>query len=125
MDKVFSLVVFVPASHSAAVRAALAAAGAGAMGSYDSCTFTSSPGVGRFRPLAGATPAIGVVGEVEEVQEERIETEVLGARLRGALAAVRAAHPYETPAIHVLGPLLVTPQDIDVALAEYCRSCGR
>ena len=113
----YSLVVFVPATHSAAVRAALAAAGAGAIGNYDSCSFTSAPGVGRFRPLAGARPALGAVGALEEVLEERIETEVLGKRLQGALAAARAAHPYETPAIHVSGPLLLTPQDIAAALA--------
>jgi len=97
----YSLVVFVPTTHAKAVREALAASGAGAQGFYDSCSF-SSVGVGRFRPLRGATPAIGKVGSLEVVAEERIETEVARERLAAVLAAVRAAHPYEVPGIHVV-----------------------
>jgi hypothetical protein len=98
----YSLTVFVPVTHGAAVRAALAASGAGSIGTYDSCSWTSTPGVGRFRPLAGARPHIGTIGLVEDVLEERIETEVAAPRLPAVLAAVRGAHPYETPAIHVV-----------------------
>lgn len=96
----YAITIFVPATHGAAVRAALAASGAGALGDYDSCSFTAR-GVGRFRPLQGARPFVGTVGAVEEVDEERIETEVRAAALPAVLAAVRAAHPYEAPAIHV------------------------
>ena len=100
----YSLTVFVPVTHAPAVRAALASSGAGASGAYAGCSF-SCTGVGRFQPLAGASPFIGSVGTVEEVPEERIETEVSRERLRAVLLAVRAAHPYEMPAIHV-APLL-------------------
>ena len=65
MDK---LVVYVPEDAAAPLRAAIAEAGAGAIGNYDHCTFTS-PGQGRFRPLEGADPAIGTVGSVEVVDE--------------------------------------------------------
>ncbi len=63
------LVVFVPEPAVEAVRAAVTAAGAGALGAYDSCTFTTV-GEGRFRPLDGANPAIGEVGSVEVVDAE-------------------------------------------------------
>lgn len=97
----FNLVVYVPATHAIAIRAALALSGAGSVGHYDSCSF-SSLGVGRFRPLEGSSAFVGEVGRVEEVAEERIEAIVLGAaRLKEVLRAVRAAHPYETPAITV------------------------
>jgi hypothetical protein len=104
-SKLFSLIVFVPLTHAANVRVALASSGAGSIGNYDSCSF-SSKGVGRFRPLQGSNAFIGEVGKVEEVEEERIETEVLEEKLQAVLTAVKAAHPYEQPAIHVIGPLL-------------------
>ena len=98
MDK---LVVYVPADAAAPLRAAIVEAGAGAIGNYDHCTFTS-PGQGRFRPLQGADPTIGTVGTVEVVDEQRIEC-VLPRRVRSAVvAALKAAHPYETPAFDVL-----------------------
>jgi hypothetical protein len=99
-------VVFVPAAHADRVREAITAAGAGAIGDYDSSTF-SSGGEGRFRPLPGADPAIGSVGNLETVDEVRIES-VLARRLRGdVVAAMLAAHPYEEPAFDVvpLAPL--------------------
>lgn len=102
--KLWSLVVYVPTTHANEIRAALTASGAGAIGAYDSCSF-SSVGVGRFRPLSGASPFIGKVGMVEVVSEERIETEVSTGSLSTVLSAVRAAHPYEQPAVHV-SPIL-------------------
>lgn len=95
------VVVFAPAAAADEVRAALAGAGAGALGDYDSCTFTSS-GVGRFRPLAGARPAIGQVGRIEEVEEVRIEAVFRRALRWAVVSAMLAAHPYEEPAYDVL-----------------------
>lgn len=100
MPERFKIVVFVPVSHADAVRAAMAQAGAGVIGDYTHCTF-SSPGMGRFLPGVGARPAVGAVGRIEAVAEERIETVCAKARLAEALAAIRAAHPYEEPAIDV------------------------
>ena len=98
MDK---LVVYVPEDAAAPLRAAIVEAGAGAIGNYDHCTFTS-PGQGRFRPLEGADPTIGTIGSVEVVDEQRIEC-VLPRRARSAVvAALKAAHPYETPAFDVV-----------------------
>ena len=95
------LVVFVPVADADAVRAALADAGAGRIGDYDHASF-SSPGQGRFRPLEGANPAIGSVGRVEEVAEERVEVLVPRSRRGRVLAALLAAHPYEEPAYDVV-----------------------
>jgi hypothetical protein len=97
----YALTVYVPVTHANEVRAALAGSGAGSIGSYDSCSF-SSRGIGRFRPLKGAKPFIGTLDEIEEVEEEKIETEVLHERLADVLLAVKKAHPYETPAIHIV-----------------------
>lgn len=95
-----SLVTYVPVDRADVVRAALAAAGAGSIGRYDTASF-SNEGTGRFRPLDGASPTIGTVGEVEAVTEERIEV-ILPRSARGAVvSALLAAHPYETVAYHV------------------------
>ncbi|WP_024510801.1 YqfO family protein [Bradyrhizobium sp. ARR65] len=96
----YKIVVFVPASHGEQVRDAMAQAGAGQIGNYSHCSFTTR-GVGRFKPNAGANPSIGEVGKLEEVDEERIETVCTEERLREVLQAIRRAHPYEEPAIDV------------------------
>ncbi len=55
----------------------MARAGAGAIGDYVGCSFTSV-GTGRFIPSQGADPFIGEVGKLEEVAEERIEVVLPG-----------------------------------------------
>jgi dinuclear metal center YbgI/SA1388 family protein len=101
-DKVDKLTVFVPEDAAAPVRAAMGEAGAGRIGDYDYASFTSAPGEGRFRPLDGANPMIGTVGELETVPEVRIEV-VLARHLRAdVVRAMLAAHPYEEPAYDVV-----------------------
>ena len=95
------IITFVPDDHVEIVLAAMAAAGGGAIGAYDSCSFRSS-GTGRFRPLAGADPFVGTVGEVTDVAEQRLEMITERARRGAVLAALKAAHPYETPAYDVI-----------------------
>ena len=75
------LVVFVPISHTDIVRQALGEAGAGKIGNYDFCSF-SSLGTGRFRGNENSNPSIGEPNKFESVEEERIEVlvprEILG-----------------------------------------------
>ena len=95
------LVVFAPLAATQSLIDALSAAGAGKLGDYDRCAWTTS-GAGTFRPGAAATPAVGEPGRIEVVEEARIEM-VLPRRLRAAVvAALRAAHPYEEPAFDLL-----------------------
>lgn len=94
MDKV---VVFAPDTAAQALRDGLAAAGAGRLGDYDQASFSTS-GLGRFRPLDGASPTLGTVGALEEVEEQRIEM-IAPRRLRSQLCdVIVAVHPYEEPA---------------------------
>jgi dinuclear metal center YbgI/SA1388 family protein len=95
------LVVYVPTESASSLIDALAAAGAGRLGDYDRCAW-SSTGRGTFRAGAGAHPAIGAVGEITVVDEARVEM-VVPRQLRSTvLAAMRAAHPYEEPAFDLL-----------------------
>jgi dinuclear metal center YbgI/SA1388 family protein len=100
-DPLDKVVTFVPHENADEVRSAITSAGAGQIGDYDSCTFTSE-GEGRFRPLDGATPAIGRVGEVEVVAEARVEAVFRRGRRRQVLEALRSVHPYEEPAYDVI-----------------------
>ncbi|WP_040161356.1 Nif3-like dinuclear metal center hexameric protein [Nigerium massiliense] len=106
LDKV---VTFVPPEHVEAVIDALADAGAGAIGDYDRCAFTS-PGTGQFRPLPGAEPFLGDVGELERTPEVRVELVLPRGRRAGVLRALRASHPYEEPAFDLL-ELAAEPSD--------------
>ncbi|MEM6327637.1 MAG: Nif3-like dinuclear metal center hexameric protein [Bacteroidota bacterium] len=94
------LVVFAPQSHAEAVRRAMAEAGAGHIGDYTNCSF-SSDGTGRFRPGAGADPHVGHRGGVHAEPEERIEVLVERWALGRVIGAMEAAHPYEEVAFDV------------------------
>lgn len=93
-------VIYVPRENAEAVQAAVFGAGAGHIGDYSHCSWSVS-GIGQFLPHEGASPAIGRVGTVERVAEDRVEV-IAPARLRaGVWAAMRAAHPYEEPAFDI------------------------
>jgi len=94
------IVVFVPETHTDIVREAMGKAGAGKIGNYTFCTF-STKGIGRFKPEEGAHPHIGEVGKLEEVIEERIETICLREKLKDVIDAVKDVHPYDEVALDV------------------------
>ena len=94
-------VVFVPTADVEAVRSAMFAAGAGHIGDYSHCSW-SVTGTGQFLPHDGASPAIGSVGTVEHVEEQRVEMVAPASRRSAVLAGLRAGHPYEEPAFDIL-----------------------
>ncbi len=96
-DRLDKLVTFVPQADADRVVDALAAAGAGRLGAYERCAFTSA-GTGTFTPLVGASPTTGAVGVPERVAETRVEMVLARDRRTAVVEALRAAHPYEEPA---------------------------
>ncbi|MCT7360964.1 NGG1p interacting factor NIF3 [Thalassolituus pacificus] len=96
----YKLVFFVPQSHVEDVKAAVFAAGGGKMGDYQECCWQVA-GSGQFRPSAAANPFIGSAGELERVDEYRVEMVCADDQIRAAVAALKAAHPYEEPAYDV------------------------
>ncbi len=98
--KQYKIVIFVPVTHAEIIREAIGNAGAGVIGNYTHCTF-STIGQGRFRPVNGANPTIGEIGKFETVEEERIETICSEEKLKDVLQAIKVAHPYEEPATDV------------------------
>lgn len=102
--KFVKIAVFVPLTHTDKIREVLAEAGAGHIGNYNFCSF-STRGVGRFRGGEGTNPHIGEAGKIEEVEEEKIETICSEEILQKVLEKLKEVHPYEEPAIDIY-PLL-------------------
>lgn len=100
MRKAAKIVTFVPVEQADQVRQAMGDAGAGSIGNYEYCTF-SSVGTGRFLPQKGANPVLGRVGELEQVREEKIETVCEPDLVEKVIDAIKSVHPYEEVAIEV------------------------
>jgi len=99
-SKFVKIVVFVPETHTDSVRDAMGKAGAGKIGNYSFCSF-SSKGVGRFKPEEGAHPHIGSIGKPEEVVEEKIEAVCSREKLQTVIKAIKKIHPYEEVALDI------------------------
>lgn len=97
----YKITFYVPESHLEPVKAALFAAGAGRIGAYDACAWQVK-GQGQFRPLPGSNPFVGKTGQVEQVDEYKVELVCDDASIQRAVAALREAHPYEEPAYDVV-----------------------
>jgi hypothetical protein len=93
-------VVFVPTSHADIIRRVLGEVGAGKIGNYDFCSF-STKGVGRFRGNENSNPAIGKPENHESVDEEKIEVVVPREILNEAIKKVKEVHPYEEVAFDI------------------------
>ncbi|EAS35672.1 uncharacterized protein CIMG_01026 [Coccidioides immitis RS] len=99
----YKLVFFVPLSHVEVCKEAVFAAGAGSYpkGKYSKACF-QSVGTGQFLPGDGANPNIGKVGDIEKVEEMRVEVVCLGREtMLKAVDELRNAHPYEEPGYEV------------------------
>lgn len=94
-----ALVVYIPESDLETVKQAMFGAGAGRIGNYDQCCWQTK-GKGQFRPLPGANPAVGKHGRLETVDEWKVEMVCEAAQVENVIAAMKKAHPYETPAYH-------------------------
>lgn len=96
----YKLAFFVPIDDAESVKETLFKSGAGRIGAYEACCFQTR-GSGQFRPLDGADPHIGQVGELERVEELKVELVCADELIHAAVAALKAAHPYEEPAYDV------------------------
>ncbi|MGL4539813.1 MAG: hypothetical protein ACRCU0_02395 [Candidatus Rhabdochlamydia sp.] len=100
ISKWMKIVVFVPETHANQIRSVAALAGAGKIGKYSCCSF-STKGMGRFLPEEKSEPWIGNRDQVEEIIEERIEMLCEEIHIERILREISKAHPYEEPVIDV------------------------
>ena len=101
------VVTYVPHDAVDAVRSAMGDAGAGTIGDYTHCS-TSIENEGTFIGGAESDPALGSPGQLERVSERRLMMVSSNRSLAAVLAALRSAHPYEEPPVHVV-PLADRP----------------
>jgi len=88
------MVIFAPKSHGDAIRAAIGAMGAGRIGNYGYCSFTTE-GTGRWMALEGAHPVAGEIGSMEQAVEDRIEFIVPKNKVKLLLQEIARIHPYD------------------------------
>lgn len=96
-NKLLKLVIWIPVSAFEEVRKVIFDAGAGTIGAYDMCSF-SSPGEGTFRGNETTKPFAGKPGHFHKEQEIRLETIVPSHQSYRVVRALLEAHPYEEPA---------------------------
>jgi len=104
MKELVKIVVTIPEKDADKLLKVIGDAGAGKLGNYSYCSF-SVKGMGRFLPLENANPAIGEIGTLEEVVEERIEITCEKDKMGKVVKVIKENHPYEEPAIDIY-PLL-------------------
>lgn len=94
------LAVFVPADHKEKLLEGMFVAGAGNIGNYSECSFTTT-GAGTFKAGESATPFVGKIGERHLENEVKIEV-IFPVWLKApVLKAMRANHPYEEIAFDI------------------------
>ena len=98
------LEIFTPFEAVDAVREAVHQAGCGVLGDYDHCCSITEVS-GFWRPLHGANPYDGKVGEISQGHEYKVEVNCKAENVQAAIQAIRTVHPYEEPLINVI-PLL-------------------
>lgn len=94
------IIVFVPDQYVEQVRNTMSEAGAGVIGQYSSCSF-SSKGSGSFLSSPTASPFFGKPGTLETVEEIRLEMVAPRARVKNIVQAIKSVHPYEEVAYDV------------------------
>lgn len=96
----YKISVFIPKDSVEKVKHSLFEAGAGRIGNYDCCCWQSD-GTGQFRPLDGSQPTLGVLNNLEFVQETKVELVCEDSLIEIAIKALKESHPYEEPAFDV------------------------
>jgi hypothetical protein len=97
----YKIEVFIPPDFVELLRDELAKIGVGRIGYYDHCISVMQVR-GYWRPLSGANPYAGTVGEIASGEEAKVEVNLLEAQVTAALKVIRRVHPYEEPVINVI-----------------------
>ena len=95
------LSTYVPVADVEKVKQAIFDAGAGHIGNYSECSFTTQ-GVGTFKALKNANPYVGKIGTRHKEQEVKLEIILPNWLQNKVVNALKAAHPYEEVAYEIV-----------------------
>jgi hypothetical protein len=97
----YKVEVYIPEEYVETLREGLNNAGACRIGNYDHCISVSKVR-GFWRPLKGANPFSGSLGEISEGEEAKVEFICPEGSLEQVVKTILRIHPYETPVYYVI-----------------------
>lgn len=106
----YLLVIYIPKESLEDVKSAVFSAGGGKMGNYSHCSWQVL-GQGQFKPKVGSSPFLGEMNKLERVDEYRLELVCQASNIKKIVQAMIDAHPYETPAWHIVKVLKLDDLD--------------
>ena len=99
-NSLVKLVTYIPETHLEKVREEIFKAGAGVIGNYDQCGFTTS-GTGSFRGNKKTKPFAGEKGKIHFEKEIRFETVMFSHLKEKVIKILLEVHPYEEVAYDI------------------------
>ncbi len=116
-DVLSKLITYVPNDHLDKLKIALFNSGAGSIGNYDECSF-STTGLGSFRALEGSNPFVGNKNEQHIEREVKLEVIYPNHLEREVIKALKNIHPYEEVAYDCIA-LKNTNQNIGAGIIGH------
>ncbi|WP_378186926.1 Nif3-like dinuclear metal center hexameric protein [Aquimarina sp. W85] len=111
------LITYAPQRDVDKIKTALFKEGAGAIGNYDHCSFTTT-GLGSFKPLKDANPTVGSVGNLHIENETQIQITFSSHLENNIIKTLLKVHPYEEVA-YELHTLENTNQKIGMGMLGF------
>ena len=99
-ETIKKLVTYVPKQHAIALKESLFKAGAGNIGNYENCGF-STEGVGSFKGTENSNPTLGKKGETHYEPEEQLHITFESAVEKDVINSLMENHPYEEVAYEI------------------------
>ena len=99
--KKYKIETYLPKEALDNIKNALYRIGVGKIGNYDCCMNWYEVN-SSWRPIEGANPYQGKVGEIEIAKEYKLEFVCDGNNLKKIIQAIKQNHPYEEVCINVI-----------------------
>ncbi|UXR68658.1 Nif3-like dinuclear metal center hexameric protein [Staphylococcus sp. IVB6246] len=92
----YKVQVYIPEVNADEFKHALSEQGLATEGEYE-YAFFNTKGLGQFKPVGAAQPHLGEIGQIETVEEVKIEFMIDASQKQLTQTLIQQHHPYETP----------------------------